>query len=99
MPQCIGRDYYYCGVRHERPEKEEEKEEFEEEGSKEDGEKAPAAKRRKVPKSQYNVLHLHEDNLLRRMYGLDRPINQTITTSKTDQTGRSAFLCIFQFGD
>ena len=44
------------GVRRERPEKEEEKEEFEEEGSKEDGEKAPAAKRRKVPKSQYNVL-------------------------------------------
>ena len=41
----------------ERPVKEEEKEEFEEEGSKEDGEKAPAAKRRKVPKSQYNVLH------------------------------------------
>ena len=39
----------------------EETEEFEEEGSKEDGEKAPAAKRRKVPKSQYIVLHLHED--------------------------------------
>ena len=42
----------------------EETEEFEEEGSKEDGEKAPAAKRRKVPKSQYIiVLHLHEDKL------------------------------------
>ena len=39
----------------------EETEEFEEEGSKEDGEKAPAAKRRKVPKSQYIVFHLHED--------------------------------------
>ena len=45
------------------PVKDEEKEELEEDGSKEDGEKAPAAKRRKVPKSQYNVLHLHEDNL------------------------------------
>ena len=41
----------------------EEIEEFAEEGSKEDGEKAPAAKRRKVPKSQYIVLHLHEDKL------------------------------------
>ena len=80
----------------ERPEKEEEKEEFE---KKEDGEKAPAAKRRKVPKSQCNVLHLQEDNLLRRMYGLDRPINETITTSKTHQTGSCAFLCICQFGD
>ena len=39
-------------------------EEFEEEGSKEDGEKA-VAKRRKVPKSQYIVLHLHEDKLPR----------------------------------
>ena len=65
----------------------------------EDGEKAPAAKRRKVPKRQYNVLHLHEDNLLRCMYGLDRPINQTITTSKPHQTGSSAFLCICRFGD
>ena len=35
---------------------------FVQEGSKEDGEKAPAAKRREVPKSQYYVLHLHEDN-------------------------------------
>ena len=42
---------------------EEEKEEFAEEGSKEDGEKAPAAKRRKVPKSQHIVLNLHKDNL------------------------------------
>ena len=51
-------------VRRERPVKEEEeKEEFEEESLKEDGEKAPAAKRRKVPKSQCNVLHLHEDDL------------------------------------
>ena len=38
-------------VRRERPVKEEEKEEVEEEGSKEDVDKAPAAKRRKVPKS------------------------------------------------
>ena len=52
-------------VRRECAVKEEKKEEFEEEGSKEDGDKAPAAKRRKVPKSQYNVLslHLHEDIL------------------------------------
>ena len=53
-------------VRRERPvkEEEEEKEEFEEESSKADGQKAPAAKRRKVPKSQYNVLHyLHGDKL------------------------------------
>ena len=42
---------------------EEETEEFEEEGSKDDGEKAPAAKKRKVPKSQSNVLLLHEDKL------------------------------------
>ena len=42
---------------------EEETEEFEEEGSKEDGENAPAAKRRKVPKSQSNVLLSHEDKL------------------------------------
>ena len=42
---------------------EEETEEFEEEGSKEDGEKAPEAERRKVPKSQSNVLLLHEDKL------------------------------------
>ena len=48
----------------ERPVKEEqEKEDFEEQGSKEDREKVPAANRRKVPKSQNNVLHLHEDNL------------------------------------
>ena len=47
-------------VRRECPVKEEE---FEEEGSNEDGEKGPTAKRRKVPKSQYNVLHLHENNL------------------------------------
>ena len=39
-------------VRCEHPVKEEEKEEFEEEGSKEDGDKAPAAKTWKVPKSQ-----------------------------------------------
>ena len=41
-------------VRRERSVKEEEKEEFEEEGSKEDGDKAPAAigKTWKVPKSQ-----------------------------------------------
>ena len=51
-------------VRRERPVKEEEKEEFEE-GWREDREKAPAAKRRKVPipKSQYIGLHLQEDNL------------------------------------
>ena len=57
MPQCIDRDQRsvkedYRSVK----EEEEETEEFEEEGSKEDGEKAPAAKRRKVPKSQYNSL-------------------------------------------
>ena len=39
-------------VRRERSVKEEGKEEFEEEGSKEDGDKAPAAKTWKVPKSQ-----------------------------------------------
>ena len=52
-------------VRRERPVKEEEEKKEFEEGSKEDGDKAPAARRRKVPKSQYNVLHLHahEDNL------------------------------------
>ena len=50
------------GVRRERPVKEE-KEEVEEKGSKEDREKASAAKRREVPNSEYNVLHLHEDNL------------------------------------
>ena len=48
-------------VRRERPVKEE-KEEFEEEGSKEDGAQR-GSKRRKVPKSQYNVLQLHEDKL------------------------------------
>ena len=64
MPQCIGRDY--SSVRRERPVKEEEEEEEEVEaeieGSKEEGDKAPATKRRKVPKSQCNVLHLHGDN-------------------------------------
>ena len=53
MPQCI--DRHWRSVK-----EEEETEEFEEEGSKEDGEKAPVAKRRKVPTSQYIVLHLHE---------------------------------------
>ena len=48
MPQCIGRDY--SSVRRERSVKEEE----ENEGSKEEGDKAPATKRRKVPKSQFN---------------------------------------------
>ena len=56
MPQCIDRDQRSV-------KEEEETEEFEEECSKEDGEKAPAAKRRKVPKSQSNVLLLHEDKL------------------------------------
>ena len=62
MPQCIGRDKRSPRVSGQRRKK---KEKFEEEGSKEDGDKAPAAKRRKVPKSQYNVLslHLHEDIL------------------------------------
>ena len=46
-----------------RSKKKKKTEEFEEEASKEDGEKGPAAKRRKVPKSQYTVLHLHEDKL------------------------------------
>ena len=52
-------------VPREHPVKEEveEKEEFEEEGSKENVEKAPAAKSRKLPMSQYNDLHIHEDNL------------------------------------
>ena len=50
-------------VRRERSVKEEEEKEEFEEGSNEVGEKAPAAKRRKVPKSKCNVLHLHEDNL------------------------------------
>ena len=51
-------------VPRERPVKEEEeKEEFEEEGSTEDVEKAPAAKRRKLPMSQYNDLHIHKNNL------------------------------------
>ena len=56
MPQCIDRDKRLV------KEEEEETEEFEE-GLKEDGEKAPAAKRRKVPKSQSNVLLLHENKL------------------------------------
>ena len=55
---------------------EEETEEFEEEGSKEDGEKAPAAKRRKVPKSQSNVLLLHEDKLPQWLSYIDQPIKQ-----------------------
>ena len=42
-----------------RSKKKKKKEEFEGEGSKEDGDKAPEAKRRQVPKSQYNVLSLH----------------------------------------
>ena len=46
-------------VRRERPVKEEEKEEFEEEGSKEDGDKAPAAKRRKVPKSSIKMFYTY----------------------------------------
>ena len=50
------------GQRKRSVKEEEETEEFEE-GSKEDGEKAPAAKRRKVPKSQSNVLLLHENKL------------------------------------
>ena len=53
---------------------EEETEEFEEEGSKEDGEKAPAAKRRKVPKSQSNVLLLHENKLPLWLSYKDKPI-------------------------
>ena len=56
MSQCI--DRHWRSVK-----EKEETEEFEEEVSKEDGEKATAAKRRKVPKSQYIVLHLHEDKL------------------------------------
>ena len=58
-------------VRRERPLKEEENEEFEVlEGSKEDGEnreKTPSAKRRKVPKSKCNGLHLREDNFIAAM--------------------------------
>ena len=56
--------------------KEEETEEFEKEGSREDGEKAPAAKRRKVPKSQSNVLLLHEDKLPLWLSYIDKPIKQ-----------------------
>ena len=54
MPQCIDRDWRSVkeDQRSVKEEEEEETEEFEEECSKEDGEKAPAAKRRKVPKSQ-----------------------------------------------
>ena len=55
VPQCIDRDQRSV------KEEEEETEEFEEECSKEDGEKATAAKRRKVPKSQSDVLLLHEE--------------------------------------
>ena len=58
MPQYVHRQTLAFGQR-----RLEETEEFEEEGSKEDGEKAPAEKRRKVPKSQYIVLHLYEDKL------------------------------------
>ena len=61
-------------VRRERPVKEEkEKEEFEEEGSEEDGEKVLAAKRRKVPKSQYYV---YTYTRITCRYGLDKPIKQ-----------------------
>ena len=66
MPQSVSASAdLETSVRRERPLKE--KEEFEVEGSKEDGQKAPAAKRRKVPKSKCNGLHLHEDNLIAAM--------------------------------
>ena len=71
--------------------KEEETEEFEE-GSKEDGEKAPAAKKRKVPNSQSNVLLLHEDKLPLWLSYIDKPI-------KYQKHNLSAFLCICRFGD
>ena len=65
------------------------------EGSKEDGEKAPAAKRRKVPKSQSNVLLLHEDKLPLWLSYIDKPIKQ----QSLQKHNRSAFLCICRFGD
>ena len=61
MPKCIGRDKRSPRASGQRRRRKLE-DEFEE-GLKEDGEKAPAARRRKVPKSQYNFLHLQEHNL------------------------------------
>ena len=88
VPQCIDRDWRSV-------KEEEETEEFEEECSKEDGEKAPAAKRRKVPKSQSNVLLLHEDKLPLWLSYIDKPIKQQSLQKQT----RGAFLCICRFGD
>ena len=65
------------------------------ESSKEDGEKAPAAKSRKVPKSQSNVLLLHEDKLPLWLSYIDKPIKQ----QSLQKHNRSAFLCICRFGD
>ena len=75
--------------------KEEETEEFEEEGSKEDGEKVPAANRRKVPKSQSDVPLLHEDKLPLWLIYIDKPIKQ----QSLQIHNRSAFLGICRFGD
>ena len=90
MPQCIDRDLRSV------EEEEEETEEFEEECSKEDGEKATAAKRRKVPKSQSDVLLLHKDKLPLWLSYIDKPIKQQ---SLQTQTRGAAFLCICRFGD
>ena len=49
---------------------------FEDKGSKEDEEKAPAARRRKVPKSQSKILLLHEDKLPLWLSYIDKPIKQ-----------------------
>ena len=67
----------------------------EEECSKEDGEKATAAKRRKVPKSQFDVLLLHKDKLPLWLSYIDKPIKQQSLQTQT----RGAFLCICRFGD
>ena len=78
-----------------RSKKKKKTEEFEEECSKEDGEKAPAAKRRKVPKSQSNVLLLHEDKLPLWLSYIVKPIKQQLLQKQT----RGAFLCICRFSD
>ena len=95
MPQCIDRDQRSVKEDYRSVKEEEETEEFEDEGSKEDGEKAPAAKRRKVPKSQSNVLLLHEDKLPLWLSYIDKPIKQ----QSLQKHNRSAFLCICRFGD
>ena len=89
--------FYLCVSLEEKEEEEEEEEkgEFKEGCSKEDGEKATAAKRRKVPKSQSDVLLLHEDKLPLWLSYIDKPIKQQSLQTQT----RGAFLCICRFGD